>query len=273
KVFLSQAVGMGLGLGMVFTPAVSIPSHYFRRRRALAAGMALSGSSVGAIVHPILSNNLFQNVGFGGGIRASAYMLLGCLLIANLIMRTRVPPKPNSATASTPQQSSTLMSILRDPAYVLTITGSFFCQITVYFPAFYIQLYSVNNGVDLNVAFYSHRPGCDIECRGRILPNFFADKVGAFNLVIPCVLVCTGFMFSLLVITYVLFYRGLRKYNYQFYRNAASMSLVATFYGIALRIGVAFSTNSFAALVGIPIAGALLNEKLRWMGAIRFSAV
>ncbi|KAJ7690089.1 hypothetical protein B0H17DRAFT_1065490 [Mycena rosella] len=40
---------MGLGFGLVLTPAVSILSHYFHRPRALAAGIALSGSSVGEI--------------------------------------------------------------------------------------------------------------------------------------------------------------------------------------------------------------------------------
>lgn len=45
---------MGLGLGLVFTPAISISSHHFKKKRAMAAGIALSGSSVGAVVHPIL---------------------------------------------------------------------------------------------------------------------------------------------------------------------------------------------------------------------------
>ncbi|KAJ7224117.1 MFS general substrate transporter [Mycena pura] len=278
-----QALGMGLGLGMVLTPSVSIPSHYFRRRRALAAGIALSGSSVGAIIHPILLNNLFQkeDVGFAGGTRASAYMLLGCLLLANLMMRTRVPPKIQHAAplADSAPAPSTVGSILRDPTYILTIIGAFFCQISIYFPVFYIQLYSVSNGVDLRVAFYSVAILNAGSVIGRILPNFFADKFGAFNIIVPCAVFCAGLMFSMLGI-----------------RNTASMSVVATLYGIAsgaylalivalvaslaktpaeigLRIGVAFSTNSFAALVGIPIAGALLTSELRWERAIIFSAV
>ncbi|EIN13004.1 MFS general substrate transporter [Punctularia strigosozonata HHB-11173 SS5] len=278
QVFLAQAVGMGLGLGLVFTPSVSIPTHYFRRRRALASGIALSGSSVGAIIHPILLNQLFSRIGFHGAVRASGYMILGCLVIANLTMRTRIPPRK----AGGPMPTS-LKTLFSDVAYVLTITGSFFCQITVYFPAFYIQLYAVEHGVDLNLAFYSVAILNAGSVIGRILPNFFADKIGPFKLVIPCTIICSGLMFSLLGI-----------------KNTGSMVAVAAVYGIAsgaylalivavvaslsrspaeigLRVGVAFSTNSFAALVGIPIAGALLGtgstNDLHWTRAIIFSCV
>lgn len=61
QVFLSQGVGMGIGMGLVglartirclspthcpeqlFVPAVSLPSHYFRARRSLVMGMVFSG--------------------------------------------------------------------------------------------------------------------------------------------------------------------------------------------------------------------------------------
>lgn len=58
QVFLSQGVGMGLGMGLVFVPTVSIPSHYFKRRRALVAGIVLSGNSTGAIIFPISTSEV-----------------------------------------------------------------------------------------------------------------------------------------------------------------------------------------------------------------------
>lgn len=44
---------MGIGLGLTFVPAVSITSHHFAKRRSLATGIVLSGSSAGATVFPI----------------------------------------------------------------------------------------------------------------------------------------------------------------------------------------------------------------------------
>jgi hypothetical protein len=44
---------MGVGLGFTFVPTVSVTVHHFKRRRALATGVALSGSSTGAVIFPI----------------------------------------------------------------------------------------------------------------------------------------------------------------------------------------------------------------------------
>jgi MFS family permease len=45
---------MGLGLGLMFIPAVSVVAHHFRKRRAMAMGIVVSGSSCGGIVFPIM---------------------------------------------------------------------------------------------------------------------------------------------------------------------------------------------------------------------------
>ena len=53
QIFLSQGLGMGLGLGLTFVPAISVISHHFKKKRAVVAGIALSGGSCGAVVFPI----------------------------------------------------------------------------------------------------------------------------------------------------------------------------------------------------------------------------
>ena len=44
---------MGIGLGLSFIPTASITVHYFKRRRALATGIILSGGAMGSVVFPI----------------------------------------------------------------------------------------------------------------------------------------------------------------------------------------------------------------------------
>jgi MCP family monocarboxylic acid transporter-like MFS transporter 10 len=53
QIFLSQGVGMGLGVGFTFVPTLSNLAHHFYDRKALATGIALSGSSTGALIFPI----------------------------------------------------------------------------------------------------------------------------------------------------------------------------------------------------------------------------
>ncbi|KAJ7433451.1 hypothetical protein B0H11DRAFT_2296850 [Mycena galericulata] len=59
QIFLAQALGMGIGVGAVYIPSVAIVSHYFQKRRALAMSIVASGSSLGAVVHPISSTIRF----------------------------------------------------------------------------------------------------------------------------------------------------------------------------------------------------------------------
>lgn len=44
---------MGLGAGLVFSPCTTAVGIHFRRRRSLAVGISLTGSSVGAVAFPI----------------------------------------------------------------------------------------------------------------------------------------------------------------------------------------------------------------------------
>lgn len=43
--FLAQGVGMGIGMGFMFLPSLTVTSHYFRARRSLAMGVVIAGDS------------------------------------------------------------------------------------------------------------------------------------------------------------------------------------------------------------------------------------
>jgi hypothetical protein len=47
QTMLAQGVGIGIGTGLIFLPALSIVSQFFLKRRSLALGIVTTGSSVG----------------------------------------------------------------------------------------------------------------------------------------------------------------------------------------------------------------------------------
>jgi MFS family permease len=55
KLFLTQGLGMGTAIGIMYIPALGIVSHYFQKRRALAIGLA---TSVGALP---LSSSIYSS--------------------------------------------------------------------------------------------------------------------------------------------------------------------------------------------------------------------
>lgn len=112
---------MGLGLGLTFLPSISIVSHHFRAQRALAMGIVTTGASAGGIVFPILLNSLFAQPGvaFHNGVRASAGMIAGMLLLANALMRTNAAVAAGKKALARPE----VKRILWDAAYLLSIAG------------------------------------------------------------------------------------------------------------------------------------------------------
>ncbi|KZT68868.1 hypothetical protein DAEQUDRAFT_648756, partial [Daedalea quercina L-15889] len=93
QMYLSLGIGMGLGCGIIYIPAVAIQAHYWKEHRALAMGIlraddACSSASVGGIVYPILLNQLLfkKEIGFGPSVRATGYLTLDILVIANCLM-------------------------------------------------------------------------------------------------------------------------------------------------------------------------------------------
>lgn len=78
---------------------MAIVAQHFSTKRALVMGIVVSGGSLGAIIYPIVLNNLIHGrVGFANGVRVSAGLLAACLLLAGVTMRPRYPKRTGGST-------------------------------------------------------------------------------------------------------------------------------------------------------------------------------
>ncbi|KAJ7451634.1 MFS general substrate transporter [Mycena latifolia] len=274
QVISSQGVGMGLGLGLTFVPTVSISTHHFKRRRALAAGIGLSGSSVGATVFPIMINHLIPKIGFANTVRATGYIVLGCLFVGNSLMRTRLPPRSQRPGAAEPPS---IKSFLVDAAYMWTVLGALISTLGFYFPVVYLQLYAVQHSVDGSLAFYSISILNGASAFGRVIGNHLADLYGPYNIQVPCGLM-TGAMIlatlgvhdgASLIVVSVLY--GMLSGAWLSLAFAILASLARSHDEVGARIGFALALSGFGALGSAPIQGALLTDKFLWTRPIVFS--
>lgn len=74
EVYLAYGLGVGLGVGCAYVPAVAVVQRWFVKRRGFASGLAVSGIGVGTLVMPPLASWLIGTVGWRG-----AYLALGGL--------------------------------------------------------------------------------------------------------------------------------------------------------------------------------------------------
>ncbi|KIJ65812.1 hypothetical protein HYDPIDRAFT_174676 [Hydnomerulius pinastri MD-312] len=274
QVYLSQGLGLGIGAGLLYVPAVAVQAHHWRKKRAFAMGVVVTGSSVGGIFFPIMLNQLFKSsAGFQWGVRASAFVVLGLLVIANLLISDN--PSVNKHVQSKPS----MRTILTDIPYLLSIFGVILIDWGIFFPYFYIQLFAILHGMDANVAFYTLAVLNAAAIPGRIIPGILADRFGPFNIMLPALVVNAALVFALFGV-------GTTASTFVFailygFSSGAFLTLCAPCTAalarhpneIGIRFGIAFSLTGLGALTGAPINGALLGQTFPWYKAIIFSGV
>src|SRR6202161_4452837 len=74
EVYAAYGLGVGLGVGCAYVPAIGAVQRWFVRWRGFASGLAVSGIGVGTLVMPPLASLLIDALGWRG-----AYLALGTL--------------------------------------------------------------------------------------------------------------------------------------------------------------------------------------------------
>ncbi|BGP33885.1 hypothetical protein JCM10296v2_005692 [Rhodotorula toruloides] len=261
QIFLAQAICMGLSLGIMFGPCLSILGTYFRRKRAFVVGIAASGTAIGAVVFPVLLGRLFEEKGFAFAVRVAGFLMLALLVIANIVIR----PRAISKTVVRAPLASTMRRIARDPAAWLVYGGIFGTYTSCFIPLFYVVSYAQKYSTNAAVATYSLSIINALAFFSRIGSGLVADRLGTFNTAIPLSFLVGVLTFAMigatstpaLVVFLVLF--GIAQGGWISVSASVFMTLANDVSEIGLRSGIGFFFVALATLIGSPIAGALLT--------------
>ena len=163
----------------------------------------------------------------------------------------------------------------RDFPYVLLNFGLLFGFMGLYIIFYYIQLYGLSRGnASTVVASYLLVVVNASSCLGRLIPGFYADKMGSINVQTIVAFLCALFTLCLLAIRNS---AGLIVYSvlYGFFAGAfmglpaAGVARLSSDHSkIGIRLGMTLAFVGFGVLVSNPIAGAILGERQDWIGLI-----
>ncbi|CRG82824.1 hypothetical protein PISL3812_00170 [Talaromyces islandicus] len=267
QALLAQAICVGLGSGLLFTPTVSLLPTWFSSHIGLAVGIASSGSSLGGVIYPIVLYRLIGPIGFPWAVRTLAFIALGTFVIPVIVMKQRIkPPKPRAVIDRSAFTDLPYMSFAI--AVLIVFIGN---SVLI----FYISYYPINKGfTNSSLGFYMAAIFNAASIFGRIAPNAVSDRIGVFNTFVPMALILSITMFCMLGVT-----------------NTAGMvveAIVTGFFSgvivalppvcfamltqnkalIGTRIGQGFAIGGLGLLIGGPSAGAILgtNDPLNWTG-------
>jgi predicted MFS family arabinose efflux permease len=251
-----------------------VVGHWFSLRRGLATGIATTGGSMGGIAFPLLMNSLFDRVGWSRTISVIAMICLVLCGFSNLLLRSRLPPASNAK----PRPD---IRILREPAFALTTLGIFLLELSMFIPLTYISSYMVREGFDTSFSYHILPILNAGSVLGRLVAGPWADRFGPFNVNILAVLLsivaCLGVWLPFgstpqgIVVFAVIF--G--------FASGSNISVGPVCIGRLCRTeeygkyyATAYTSVSFACLVGIPAAGHIVahNQGGYW-GLIVFTGV
>ncbi|KAJ2896971.1 putative riboflavin transporter mch5 protein [Zalerion maritima] len=262
--FLAQAVLSAIGSNAVFNAAMSSVVSWFFRRRSTAFGIMVSGSSLGGVILPIMWTQLLPKVGFPWTIRIIGFMFLGLLSIGCLTVKSRLPPRPR------PLILKDYFVSLKEPAMFTTIAASFLFMWGMFLPFNYVILQAQKQGMDPELVTYLLPILNAVSIAGRIIPGIIADRLGRYN-----VMILITFLSALITLAIwipggetsstaaVVVYAALFGFTSGGFISLGPtlIAQISDIRQIGVRTGTAFAIQSFGALTGSPIAGAIVSAQ------------
>ncbi|GAA5981894.1 hypothetical protein JCM11641_001934 [Rhodosporidiobolus odoratus] len=259
QIFLSQGLACGLASGLMFLPACSAVSHWFKKKRMLALGLLATGSSLGGVMYPSLINKLLHTIGWTWTFRTIGFINLGLLAFACCTIRARLPPRTSGKIVD--------FAVFKgDAGFTLYVVGATIVWLGLYTPLFYSEEYALFNGVSSNIAFYSLSILNAASLFGRTIPNYFADKYGPLTILVPFTTVSGILLFCWIpamknaagVVVWSLCY-GFFQGSFVSMLPASVAALTDRMDTIGIRLAMSFLAQSITALTGTPIAGYIIS--------------
>ncbi|KAI6040592.1 MFS general substrate transporter [Pisolithus marmoratus] len=253
--FLAQGLFTGLFSGIIFSPAISLVSHWFSKKKGVALGITAAGSSLGGTLFPIVGQNLIPLVGFKWTVRVFGFMTLVTLGITNLAIDRRLPPVNVKGGMFN-------LSAFRNPAYTLYCISGITCFLGIYTALTYLPVSATAVGVSTKFSFYFVAIANAASGFGRLSAGLLADRIGPLNVMIPF----TGLA-------------GILTFAWPYASGQGALIGVSVIYGFASgtyvsliaappmamgdvgdvgrRVGMFFTIAALGTLVGTPISGAI----------------
>ncbi|KAF7559403.1 hypothetical protein G7046_g4752 [Stylonectria norvegica] len=261
QIFLAQSVVAAIGSSAVFNASMSTLVTWFFKRRAAAFGIMVSGSSLGGVVLPIMMDKMITEVGFPWMIRTMAFLFLALLSVTCLTVKSRLPPRPS------PFVLSEYINGLKELPMLITVIGMFFFMWGMFLPFNYVLLQAQAEGVSPTLITYLLPILNAVSIFGRIIPGIVADRMGRYNVMI--IIMFISALFCLAVWIPVKSTAGILVFAIVFgFASGGYVSLAPTLIAqisdirqIGVRVGTAFAVQSFGALTGSPIGGAIVSAQ------------
>jgi MFS family permease len=268
EVYVAYGLGVGLGIGCSYVPALGAVQRWFVKRRGFASGLAVSGIGVGTLVMPPLAALLIGTLGW-----RHAYLVLGVLAaVVGVGMALLIENDPHDrglAPDGEPLRSGTdvrlpsgfsVRDAIRSKRFAGLYAACLICSFGLFIPFVHLIPYALDHAVPPASAVLLLGAIGVGSTLGRFFLGGLADQWGrelALSLMFAGMALAmglwvftTGFWgLAAFALTYGVFYGGF---------VAILPALVMDYFGgrnVSGIIGVLYTSIAFGTLVGPSAAG------------------
>ncbi|MGB6354447.1 MAG: MFS transporter, partial [Steroidobacteraceae bacterium] len=157
-VYLAYGLGIGLGVGCSYVPALGAVQRWFVKRRGFASGLAVSGIGVGTLVMPPLAAYFIETLGWRHaylalGVLAAAVGVGMALLIEDYPEARGLAPDGDAATpgaAAAPGFS--VREAVRSRRFIGLYAACLICSFGIFVPFVHLVPYALDHGVPQSMA-------------------------------------------------------------------------------------------------------------------------
>jgi MFS family permease len=285
EVYAAYGLGVGLGVGCAYVPAIGAVQRWFVRRRGFASGLAVSGIGIGTLVMPPLASLFIATLGWRG-----AYLVLGALAasvgggLALLIEndpRSRGlgpdgdPLRPGAQSAR--PQGASVRAAIRSPRFISLYAACLICAFGVFVPFVHLAPYAQDHGATPSSAVLLLGVIGVGSTAGRFFLGGLADRMGRQ---LSLLLMFIGMAFALAVWVIATDFISLAAFAFVygvFYGGwvAVLPSVVMDYFGgrnVSAIIGILYTSVAFGTLIGPSAAGFAFDLSHSYTVPILFSA-
>jgi MFS family permease len=158
EVYAAYSLGVGLGLGCAYVPAIGAVQRWFVRRRGFASGLAVAGIGLGTLVMPPLASLLIDALGWRGAylVLGAVALLLGggmALLIENDPRGRGLNPDGDGQAGQTVQAGgASVRDAIRSGRFISLYAACLICSFGVFVPFVHLVPFALDQGVAASMA-------------------------------------------------------------------------------------------------------------------------
>ncbi|OKO88355.1 MFS transporter permease [Bradyrhizobium sp. NAS80.1] len=268
EVYLAYGLGVGLGVGCAYVPAIGAVQRWFVRRRGFASGLAVSGIGLGTLAMPPFASTLIASVGWRG-----AYLVLGAIALViggGLSLLIENDPKdrglspdgdpPRETSGATNAGGASVREAVRSPQFVGLYVSCLICSFGAFVPFVHLVPYARDNGVTASPAVLLLGMIGAGSTAGRFFLGALADRMGRDR---SLIMVLIGMAFAMAIWAVAANVWALAAFAFVygvFYGGwvAVLPAVVMDYFGgrnVSGIIGILYTSVAFGTLVGPSAAG------------------